>query len=90
MQIWHGDSVVQASGWWYLSIWMVIYCLSYMQGSVLYNYFTHGKLERSEGVSITEGIGQGRVTTNLQGAAIDSAMLILDEEAVTMVRLNHK
>ena len=59
-----------------------------MQGSVLYNFFTHGKLERSEGASITEGIGQGRVTANLQGAPIDSAMLILDEEAVTMVRVN--
>ena len=32
------------------------------QGSVLYNYFTNGKLERSEGTSITEGIGNDPVT----------------------------
>ena len=56
------------------------------QGSVLYNYFSHGKLERTEGSSITEGIGQGRVTNNVSGAPIDSAVMISDEEAVTMVR----
>ena len=56
------------------------------EGSVLYNYFSHGKLERTEGSSITEGIGQGRVTNNVSGAPIDSAVMISDEEAVTMVR----
>ena len=56
------------------------------QGSVLYNYISHGKLERTEGSSITEGIGQGRVTNNVSGAPIDSAVMISDEEAVTMVR----
>ena len=55
------------------------------QGSVLYNYFKHGKLERSEGSSITEGIGQGRVTNNLKGAPIDDALCILDSDAVNMV-----
>ena len=55
------------------------------QGSVVYNYFSHGKLERTEGSSITEGIGQGRVTNNVSGAPIDSAVMISDEEAVTMV-----
>ncbi|CAI8040114.1 Cysteine synthase 1 [Geodia barretti] len=54
------------------------------QGSVLYNHFTHGKLERSEGSSITEGIGQGRVTQNLNGAPVDRAILVLDSEAVAM------
>lgn len=54
------------------------------EGSVLYNYFTHGKLERSPGSSITEGIGQGRLTDNLKGAPIDEAMCILDSEAVNM------
>lgn len=63
-----------------------MYPLSHIQGSVLYNFFTHGKLERSEGSSITEGIGQGRVTQNLQGAPIDGAVLVLDAQAVTMVR----
>lgn len=54
------------------------------QGSVLYNYFTLGKIERSEGSSITEGIGQGRVTQNVQGAPVDYAILVKDREAVEM------
>ena len=56
-----------------------------MQGSVLYNWFKHGKLERSEGSSITEGIGQGRVTKNLEGAPVDDALCIQDTDAVEMV-----
>jgi cysteine synthase A len=61
------------------------------QGSVLYNYFNSGKLERTEGSSITEGIGQGRVTNNMSGAPIDSAVLITDEEAVRMTfRILHE
>ena len=51
----------------------------------MYNYFKHGKLERSEGSSITEGIGQGRVTENLKGTPIDDAFLIKDTDAVEMV-----
>ncbi|KAL5474601.1 hypothetical protein EMCRGX_G026573 [Ephydatia muelleri] len=54
------------------------------QGSVLYNYFSRGVLERTEGSSITEGIGQGRVTENLKGAPIDEALLVLDTEVVDM------
>lgn len=54
------------------------------QGSVLYNHFTHGRIERSDGSSITEGIGQGRVTKNVEGAPIDYAVLIKDSEAVEM------
>ena len=54
------------------------------QGSVLYNYFSCGVLERTEGSSITEGIGQGRVTENLKGAPIDEALLVLDTEVVDM------
>ena len=53
----------------------------------MYNYFKHGKLERSEGSSITEGIGQGRVTENLKGTPIDDAFLIKDTDAVEMVRV---
>ena len=55
------------------------------QGSVLYHWYTNGKLERSEGSSITEGIGQGRVTANMEGAPIDQAICVLDTEAVEMV-----
>ena len=36
-------------------------------GAALYNYYKHGVL-KSEGSSITEGIGQGRITANLEGA----------------------
>jgi cysteine synthase len=53
-------------------------------GAALYSYYTAGVL-KSEGSSITEGIGQGRVTRNLEGAPIDMAYRISDEEAVTLI-----
>lgn len=60
------------------------------QGSVLYNYFKHGKLERIPGSSITEGIGQGRVTENMKDAPVDDAKAIMDVDAVNMTfRLLH-
>ncbi|MEI8393536.1 MAG: cysteine synthase A [Rhodospirillaceae bacterium] len=51
-------------------------------GAALYNYYTHGEL-KAEGSSITEGIGQGRITANLQDAPIDSAQQVTDAEALT-------
>ena len=53
-------------------------------GAALYNYYKHGEL-KSEGSSITEGIGQGRITANLEGAKIDKAFQIPDSEAVAIV-----
>ena len=53
-------------------------------GSALYNYYKNGVL-KSEGSSITEGIGQGRITANLEGATIDDAYQISDEEAVPII-----
>jgi len=53
-------------------------------GSALYNYYKHGAL-KAEGSSITEGIGQGRITANLEGAPVDRAYQIPDEEAVPVV-----
>lgn len=53
-------------------------------GSALYSYYTKGVL-KSEGSSITEGIGQGRVTANLEGATIDGAFQISDNEAVPII-----
>ncbi|MEI7605948.1 MAG: cysteine synthase A [Rhodospirillaceae bacterium] len=50
-------------------------------GASLYHYYTNGEL-KAEGSSITEGIGQGRITANLEGAPIDWAQRIADEEAV--------
>jgi cysteine synthase len=53
-------------------------------GAALYSYYTRGEL-KSEGSSITEGIGQGRITKNLEGAPIDLAYQIPDEEAVPII-----
>jgi cysteine synthase A len=50
-------------------------------GAALYNFYKYGEL-KSEGSSITEGIGQGRITANLEGAVIDDAFQIHDKEAV--------
>ena len=48
------------------------------------SYYTNGEL-KSEGTSITEGIGQGRITANLDGAPVDTAYQIPDEEAIPLV-----
>jgi len=53
-------------------------------GAALYSYYTTGEL-KSSGSSITEGIGQGRITKNLEGAPVDVAFQIPDEEAVPIV-----
>lgn len=53
-------------------------------GAALYSWYTTGEL-RSEGSSITEGIGQGRVTANLEGVPIDRAYRIADAEALQIV-----
>lgn len=51
------------------------------KGSALFNHYAHGEL-KAEGNSITEGIGNGRVTANLEGAPVDIAYSIPDEEAL--------
>lgn len=53
-------------------------------GAALYSYYTSGEL-KAEGSSITEGIGQGRVTKNLEGVRVDRAYRIEDQEAVSTV-----
>ena len=53
-------------------------------GAAMYHWFKHGEL-KSEGTSITEGIGQGRVTRNLEGAPVDDAYQIPDAEALPIV-----
>ncbi len=50
-------------------------------GSAIYNHYAHGEL-KAEGNSITEGIGQGRITKNLEGAPIDAWFRISDAEAL--------
>ncbi len=53
-------------------------------GAALYSYYTTGEF-KSAGSSITEGIGQGRITKNLDGAPVDIAYQIPDEEAVPII-----
>jgi cysteine synthase A len=53
-------------------------------GAALYSYYTTGEL-RAEGSSITEGIGQGRITANLEGAPVDAQFRISDEEGLEWV-----
>ena len=50
-------------------------------GAALYSYYTTGEL-KAEGSSITEGIGQGRVTANLEGLSVDDAFFIEDQESL--------
>jgi len=53
-------------------------------GSALYEHYANGTL-KSEGGSITEGIGQGRITANLEGLAVDMPYTIPDTEALPIV-----
>ena len=59
----------------------IVTAVSDPMGAAMHNYFKHGEL-KSEGTSITEGIGQGRITKNIEGAPIDDAYQISDNEAV--------
>ncbi|MDZ7894921.1 MAG: cysteine synthase A [Sphingobium sp.] len=62
----------------------VTIALSDPHGAALYNYYAHGEL-RAEGSSVAEGIGQGRITANLDGAPIDTQFRISDEEGMEWV-----
>ena len=59
----------------------VVIAIADPMGAALYHYYRHGEL-KAEGESITEGIGQGRITANLEGAPVDEAYQIPDEEAL--------
>jgi len=52
-------------------------------GAALYHYYAHGTL-KAEGSSITEGIGQGRITANLEGLSVDMPYQIGDPEALAI------
>ena len=62
----------------------IVVALADPLGASLYNYYAHGEL-KSEGSSITEGIGQGRITANLEGAQIDEQFQIPDKEALPII-----
>ena len=53
-------------------------------GAALYNYYAHGEL-KAEGTSWAEGIGQGRITANLEGAPIDTQFRISDADGIAWV-----
>ena len=54
-------------------------------GAALFNYYAHGEL-KGEGSSVAEGIGQGRITANLEGAPVDTQFRIGDAEGYRWVR----
>ncbi|WNG32587.1 cysteine synthase A [Archangium violaceum] len=62
----------------------VVIGLADPHGAALYHWYTRGEL-KAEGSSITEGIGQGRITANLEGAPIDEFFQISDEEALPVL-----
>ncbi len=62
----------------------VVIALADPPGAALYYYYTTGEL-KAEGSSITEGIGQGRITGNLEGLSVDAAFRIPDEEAIPLL-----
>ena len=55
------------------------------RGAAMYNLFAHGEAKASEGGSITEGIGLGRITAIVKQMLVDKAYLIPDEEAVPII-----
>ncbi len=63
----------------------VLVALADPQGSSLYHWLRHGELKPTGAGSITEGIGIGRVTANLEGAPIDDALHVTDVECVRTV-----
>lgn len=53
-------------------------------GAALYNWYAHGEL-KSEGTSISEGIGQGRITANLEGLVVDIPYQVPDDEMLDVI-----
>jgi cysteine synthase A len=62
----------------------IVIALADPHGAALYEYYAHGEL-KAEGSSVAEGIGQGRITANLEGAPIDTQFRISDEEGLEQV-----
>jgi cysteine synthase A len=63
----------------------IVIALTDPHGAALYNYYEHGELA-AEGSSVAEGIGQGRITANLEGAPIDTQFRISDADGLEWVR----
>ncbi len=58
--------------------------LADVEGAAIYNWFAYGEL-KAEGSSVAEGIGQGRITANLEGLKVDHPYLIPDSEGMPVV-----
>jgi len=58
--------------------------LADVEGAAIYNWFAHGEL-KAEGSSVAEGIGQGRITANLEGLKVDHPYQIPDSEGMPIV-----
>ena len=54
-------------------------------GAAIWSWFTHGNLDHDDGDSFAEGIGQGRITRNLEGFQTDAAYRIADQTALTII-----
>ena len=62
----------------------IVIALTDPHGAALYEYYAHGEL-KAEGTSVAEGIGQGRITGNLEGAPIDTQFRISDAQGLEWV-----
>ncbi len=62
----------------------VVIALADPHGAALYEWYTRGEL-KAEGTSISEGIGQGRVTANLEGLKVDRAYRVSDTEMLEQI-----
>ncbi|MFA9201344.1 MAG: cysteine synthase A [Cypionkella sp.] len=62
----------------------VVIALTDPHGAALYSYYASGEL-KAEGSSVAEGIGQGRITGNLEGAPVDAQFRVSDEEGLAWV-----
>ncbi len=54
-------------------------------GAAMWSWFTNGNLDEDDGDSFAEGIGQGRVTKNIEGFQVDAAYRIEDQKALTVI-----
>jgi cysteine synthase len=62
----------------------IVIALTDPHGAALFNYYEHGEL-KAEGSSVAEGIGQSRITANMEGAPIDRQYRVSDEEGLAQV-----
>jgi cysteine synthase len=62
----------------------IVVALTDPHGAALYEYYARGEL-KAEGSSVAEGIGQSRITANLESAPVDTQFRISDEEGLTQV-----